>query len=228
MADEGPLGHRLLDRFGFVFGAVVLNVLILLIFEITAVPGAASFGEVVVTVLTGVTLVFALLAAGISRPFLNLALVAAVFSLGWTVFAVFTDFASVGFLRWFWFLLVIATPFVVLRRLVSHRTVTVDTLLGAASVYLLIAVAFMFLLLGLDSNDPGSVFGSAQPTTSFMYFSLVTITTLGYGDLSPKTDAARALAVMLAVLGQIYLVFVVSRMVGLYTRTITGDPEGPS
>jgi hypothetical protein len=57
-----------------------------------------------------------------------------------------------------------------------------------------------------------------------MYFSLVTITTLGYGDLSPVTEAARAAASATAIVGQIYLVFVVARMVGLYTFAVSTGP----
>ncbi len=50
-----------------------------------------------------------------------------------------------------------------------------------------------------------------------MYFSLVAITTLGYGDLAPVGEVARAAAAGAAVLGQIYLVFIVARLVALYT-----------
>jgi Na+-driven multidrug efflux pump len=50
-----------------------------------------------------------------------------------------------------------------------------------------------------------------------MYFSLVTITSLGYGDLAPVGEVARAAAAGAAVLGQIYLVFIVARLVALYT-----------
>ena len=50
-----------------------------------------------------------------------------------------------------------------------------------------------------------------------VYFSFVTLTTLGYGDVHPKSEAARILAMLEAVLGQLYLVILVARMVGMYT-----------
>jgi voltage-gated potassium channel Kch len=61
-----------------------------------------------------------------------------------------------------------------------------------------------------------------ESTTSFMYFSLVTVTTLGYGDLSPVTDWARLLATTEAVIGQVYLVTVVAMLVGLFAQQRVG------
>lgn len=195
-------------------------------FDLPTKSSATTAEEVAVTVLTAITLILALLASGASRPMFNLAVAAAVGFIGWALISFFAHTDSVTFLRSFWFLLVVATPFVVLRRVASHREVTSETLLGAASVYLLIGVAFMFLYLGIDEFQPGQFFGQTEPTTAFMYFSLVTITTLGYGDLSPVTEAARAAASATAIVGQIYLVFIVARMVGLYTFGVTtGRPS---
>jgi hypothetical protein len=50
-----------------------------------------------------------------------------------------------------------------------------------------------------------------------MYYSFVTLTTLGYGDIYPVSDAARILGMLEATLGQLYLVILVARLVGLYT-----------
>ena len=50
-----------------------------------------------------------------------------------------------------------------------------------------------------------------------MYYSFVTLTTLGYGDIYPTSDATRILAMLEATLGQLYLVILVARLVGLYT-----------
>ena len=52
---------------------------------------------------------------------------------------------------------------------------------------------------------------------TMMYYSFVTLTTLGYGDIYPVSDAARILAMLEATLGQLYLVILVARLVGLYT-----------
>lgn len=219
------MSQRLLDRFGFVLVAVSVTVLLLLVFDLPRTASATTSEEVLVTLLTAVTLILALMASGVSRPVFSIAVVAAVVFVSWAVVSFFSGSDSVGFLRWIWFLLVVATPFVVLRRLTAHRVVTSETLLGAASVYLLIAVAFMFLFLGIDSIQDGDFFGTIEPTTAYMYFSLVTITTLGYGDLAPAGETARAVAGACAIVGQIYLVFIVARMVALYTRDTKATPE---
>lgn len=228
MAEDAHVGSALVDRFGFVLAAVVVTVFVLLMFDLPTQSAQTTTEEVLVTLLTSLTLVLALLASGVSRPVIGFAVLAALLFLVWAAVSFALDANSVSFLRWFWFLLVVSTPFVVARRLFAHQTVTTETLLGAASVFLLIAVAFMFLFLGIDAADPGTFFGSPVPTTGFMYFSLVTITTLGYGDLVPATEGARAVAVSLAIVGQIYLVFVVARMVGLYTRDARDRRREPS
>ena len=225
MAEKVSRSNQLLDRFAFVLAAVSATIVVLLLFELPRHSSSTTSSEVAVTLLTGLTLILALLASGVSRPVLTFALLTAEVFVGWALTSFFTETDSVGFLRWFWFLLVVTTPFVVVRRLVAHRTVTAQTLLGAASVYLLIAVSFMFLFLGLDSIQSQNFFGHSEPTTGFMYFSLVTVTSLGYGDLAPATKEARALAAIGVVVGQIYLVFIVARMVALYTRTPRGDVD---
>ena len=95
---------------------------------------------------------------------------------------------------------------------------------GALSVYLLIGVVFSFLFIIVETVVPGSFDGltfhiaddSPREFHSFMYFSFVTITTLGYGDLLPIQPAARALAYMEALVGQIYLTVLVARLIGMY------------
>lgn len=65
------------------------------------------------------------------------------------------------------------------------------------------------------SDDWRAAHEQAQGT--LMYYSFVTLTTLGYGDIYPQNDAARILAMLEATLGQLYLVILVARLVGLYT-----------
>lgn len=78
-------------------------------------------------------------------------------------------------------------------------------------------MVFMYLFLAVDRFGDGSFFGEPETSTGFMYFSLVTITTLGYGDLVPASDVGRAVATSAAMLG--YLVFIVARLVALYTSS---------
>ena len=114
-----------------------------------------------------------------------------------------------------WVVLSVLAPVVVVRRLLHHHEVTSRTLQGAISAYLLIPVAFQFVFLTVDDLLPGGFFGSPKPPTAFMYFSLTTITTVGYGDLAPASDVGRLLATVEALLGQVFLVTFVALLVGL-------------
>jgi hypothetical protein len=111
----------------------------------------------------------------------------------------------------------------ILRQILSERDVTVDTIKGSACVYLLIGLAFAFAFALLEGVNPGSLsmvtgsgVASERALNEFVYFSYVTLTTLGYGDITPLTGTARSLAVIEATLGQFYLAVLVARLVGMY------------
>jgi voltage-gated potassium channel Kch len=96
--------------------------------------------------------------------------------------------------------------------------VTRDLIAGAIVVYLLMAIMWTFIYRVVETVHPGSF---TIPTADihermrFIYFSLVTITTLGYGDVVPKTSLATSLATLEAVVGQLYLVTTVAWLVGV-------------
>ena len=98
---------------------------------------------------------------------------------------------------------------------------TKDLIVGAAVVYLLFAIIWAQVYRSFDLIQPGSFYISEQDSMEqgfpYMYFSLVTITTLGYGDIHPIKPGSRTAASLEALIGQIYLVFTVARLVGIYT-----------
>jgi len=115
-----------------------------------------------------------------------------------------------------WLILALPAPIVVLKRVLSHDVVTRETVVGALSVYLLVALVFTFAFESGQriGGDPFFNQGIVGDSSDFVYFSLVTITTLGYGDLSPATEYGRFAATTEAVIGQIYLVTIVGFLVG--------------
>ena len=101
--------------------------------------------------------------------------------------------------------------------------VTADTIYGALAAYLLLGIGWAFVYLTVELFTPGSYSaanpmwaGDAGELPSFLYYSFVTLTTLGYGDVLPATAQAGTLAVTEAVMGQIYLAVLVARLVGSY------------
>jgi voltage-gated potassium channel len=90
---------------------------------------------------------------------------------------------------------------------------------GALSVYLLLGVVFSFVLSLLETWQPGSFLGADKFTggdfSDFSYLSFVTLTTLGYGDITPANPVAGSVLTLEAVSGQIYLTVLVARLVGM-------------
>ncbi len=99
--------------------------------------------------------------------------------------------------------------------------VDLSIVLGSVCVYLLVALLWGTGYALVERLHPGAfAFPSASggaAASALQYFSFVTITTLGYGDIQPVLPLARAMSVVEAVLGQLYLVILVARLVGMYT-----------
>ena len=117
-------------------------------------------------------------------------------------------------------LLVTATLPITLSRVIRHPRVTRETVLGALCAYVLVGLLFAFLYLAVSDLRSGPFF--AQPgehvQSEFLYYSFVTLTTLGFGDLSPSVGLPQALTAIEALLGQIFLATMVARLVTLWVR----------
>jgi voltage-gated potassium channel len=101
--------------------------------------------------------------------------------------------------------------------IIKSETVTREVIYAAMVVYLLGAQLWALVYTFLDLIDPAS-FNLPQGQSDFLifeYYSFVTLTTLGYGDITPLTKVAKAFSVLEAVVGQLYLVVVVAWFVGM-------------
>jgi hypothetical protein len=133
--------------------------------------------------------------------------------------------ATIIFLLWVSFLL--------LRNIiVRSHDVTVDLLLGAINVYLMVGIGFAFMFGLIELFQPGSFSGVGQSAMTgpeslpFLYFSFVSLTTLGYGDITPLTPFGMTTAYLEALFGQLYLAIMIARLVGLYiSRSAQRKPE---
>jgi len=109
--------------------------------------------------------------------------------------------------------LIIAAPGVILYRIFRHPVINVETILGAIDAYLLLGIAFAAVYRMLDTVDSHFFTQGAASGVKYLYFSFVVITTLGFGDLTPRTDIGRVIVSLEALLGQIFLVTVVAVLV---------------
>jgi len=129
--------------------------------------------------------------------------------------------------------LVVIAPVAILSHLVRRMALSTETFLGAVCVYLLIAQLFstLFVLTAIIAGQPFFVQTSHPSTIDFIHFSFVTMTTVGYGDLTSALSVGRMVAMIEAVFGQLYLITVVSLVVqNLGTkhqeRREAGEPPG--
>ncbi|MFM0733116.1 potassium channel family protein [Paraburkholderia sediminicola] len=98
---------------------------------------------------------------------------------------------------------------------------TFDRILGAVALYILIGVVWAEACQLINSHVPkayaGIAYGSAQyDRATWIYFSFVTLTTVGYGDITPLAHIARSLAILEALIGQLYPAIVLARLVSLH------------
>ena len=120
----------------------------------------------------------------------------------------------------------------------STQRVTANTLFAALCVYLLLGAVWALAFGLVDLIDPSAfaVTSRGGPTLVFrsggritntaIYFSFTTLTTLGYGDIVPRTPTAQMLAAMEAIVGQLYLAVLVARLVGLHISHSMKEPAG--
>ena len=217
--DDGPG----VDRFGLMLITTVATLTVLSLVDLypDESNAASRAGTAVVTLALCALLLLTARAVGLRRRWRRVVVVIAGVNLCVSgIFVLAGETASGGANRpsTLWVLIALAMPIVVVRRILHHQRVELSTLLGAISAYLLIAFTFTFAFLEVDGFQSTPFFGQSQPTTSFMYFSLTSISTLGYGDLVAVTNLGRLLATTEAVAGQMFLVTLVAALVGRFTR----------
>ncbi len=227
--------ERLIDRFGLLLGVTSASVVVQMLVNVDptqlgVLGSGAVAGSLALTLLTGATMVLALRTAGIRRRRRRgFEAVVGVLVVLLSVMLLATIMADEPVMAtqassppYFWLLLSAVAPFVVVRRLLQHQTVSVQTLYGALAAYLLLGITFGFAFQTVDALQTTPFFGTAEPTTSYLYYSFVTITTTGYGNLTAATELGQLLSVVEAVVGQVYLVTVVAMIVGLLAQRRAG------
>ena len=123
--------------------------------------------------------------------------------------------------------LVLSTPFAIGWRNLQNRTVTGETIMGALCIYVLIGLIFATVDYGyqLASTRPYFAQSGTHGTSDFVYFSYITMSTVGYGDLTPASGLPRTTAALEALTGQIFLVVLVARLVAMYTPSVLRRAE---
>lgn len=182
--------------------------------------------EVVVTALLALAVVLALWIAGARPLLLRLAVVVAI---GVTVLsAVNPDGAATAIANGL--VVSLGPPAIavgLVRGLRRRGMVTIEAVLGVLCIYLLLGMLFAFVYGAIDSLGGAPFFAQGTEATlpRLLYFSFTTLTTTGYGDFTARSNLGHTLAVSEGLLGQVYLVTVVSVIVGNLRRAPNGSPD---
>lgn len=215
---------RFLDRFGLLLLLTVASITMLSLADLSqsTTNGPQQAASILTAVLTAAALLVALRAAGLSRRWqrpVDVVVTAGVVASAILIVAgVSLNNEGADSAPYFTLVVALLAPIVVVRRLLTHRRVRRATLLGAVSAYLLIPVAFFYVFITVERIQGEPFFGQVETPASFMYFSLTTLTTVGYGDLVAVSQPGRLFANAEAVIGQIYLVTFVGLLIGILTQ----------
>jgi Ion channel len=226
---EGPHSSaaeraRVRDRFGLVLLLLLTTVVVSI-----AAPDE-SWVSVVATLVLGLAVVIALLASGAAhravRVGVMVALVVVAAAIGGSVAE--GDVAS-EVIAAAGLMLTLTTMGAIGRRIRMHAEISALTVLGAICIYVLLGLSFAFAyqLIGVLGPDPFFASGSTGTRSEYVYFSFITMATVGYGDLTAAGGVGRAAAALEGIVGQIYLVTAVAALVGNLGR-IRERPELPS
>jgi Ion channel len=207
------------DLPGARYGIVLVLLLVTFVFMASGPTGA--WVPLVTVTLQGATLLAALAASEASRRLVRISVVVVVLGLASGIASLVTDTSnSRGLTSLLSILLVGVAPAAIAASMFRKRKVDVHTVLGAICIYVFIGMffAFAFAAMGALGSGPFFVQESNATTADYLYFSFVTLTTVGYGDLTAADGLGRATAVFDALLGQIYLVTVLALLVSQLGR----------
>jgi hypothetical protein len=199
------------------FGLVLLGLVLAFAVQGVAEPGA--WEQVLVSALLAGTLLMALWAANVRPRLMQAAVVIAGLMVAISVVGAASGHVDSAAARLANLLLVLLAPPAlvvgIVRSLRARNQVTVEAVFGVLCLYILLGMAFAFLY-GAIGRLTGTFFAEQEPVTTArcLYFSFTTLTTVGYGDLTAATNLGHTLSVTEALTGQIYLVTVVSLIVG--------------
>jgi hypothetical protein len=115
-------------------------------------------------------------------------------------------------------LILLLTAVLIVRRVLARATVTMQSIYGALSAYIVIGLMFAAFYAAIEHLGAAAFFANGQTASvqTFQYFSFTTLTTLGYGDFTAAGNGGRAVAVMEAMTGQVFLATLVARLVAAF------------
>jgi hypothetical protein len=201
------------------YGVVLGLIVAMFFFAATAVT--APWSTAVILVLQGLIFAVALWTSAreLERNVGALVLVASA-ALAVVVLSLGTGRVVTGVVAIYSAALTVATVLVIARGVMGQTEINAKSVSGAVSIYVLLGILFVFVYAAIAAlgRKPFFVQGATPTRSLLLYFSFVTMTTVGYGDYTAKPQVGRTFAVIEALSGQLYLVTVVAILVSQFGR----------
>jgi hypothetical protein len=208
---------RFAERVGSAFGLVLL--LVLTTYALLSLTDYRHWPGIVTALVSSTSAVVALVSAGSKHSVVRWAGRIAVIAVGMEIAAVASGRGGVLALSALIQLgLLSMGAFAVLRAVLSESQVGFRTILGAVSVYLVLAIQFAYLYVFIDRIQPGAFFAGNPRlgTGDYVFFSITTLTTTGYGNLVPAAQPGKLFSGFEMFTGQLFVVTLIAGLVSLW------------
>jgi len=206
------LGSTKYKMFNFMASIIILLLL-------SAILEGYKYGFLVINTASTIVFILGIYAAGNNK---RNVIILIILGLPWFLSEwIFTRSSETIFVSILFFLFIIGT---MIDHILHTDDVSTDTLYEAVCVFLLLGLLWASFYNYIEYISPGIIFVKnnvdvAKPLTAneIIYYSYTTLTTLGYGDITPLTPIGRTVSVLEAIFGQLFLAFLVARLVAIYT-----------
>jgi len=206
------LGSTKYKMFNFMASIIILLIL-------SAILEGTKYGYLVINTASTIVFILGVYAAGRNK---RNVLILIILGLPWFFSEwIFTQSSETIFTSVLFFLFITGT---ITDHILRSEEVSADTLYGAVCVYLLLGLLWASIYGFLEYVSPGIVFVANNSdvvdhltSNEIIYYSYTTLTTLGYGDITSLTPEGRIVSVLEAIVGQLFIAFLVARLVAIYT-----------
>lgn len=213
----GERWSRFAGRVANAFGLVLL--LVIASYALGSLIPSKGWSAVVIAAVASAAAVAALASSGVGLNFVRYGFLAGCAAVTLAVISAATnESAPLAASALIELTLLAAAMLAILRAVISQREVGFRTILGAVSVYVMLGLLFTFLFLAIDRLQAGPFFGAdvTPQTGDFLFFSITTLTTTGYGNLVPAAQPGKLFAGLEMLTGQIFVVTFVAGLVSLW------------
>jgi hypothetical protein len=205
------------ERFKSAYGLVLL--LVLATFVAQSLVPFKAWGGVVITALAAISATVALASSHLRHPVVTwswrFAALGIVLAIVGAISGGRAFFAAAALIQ---ASLLLVGAFAVLRAVLTERQVGFRTILGAVSVYISLGLLFTFVYVAIEKISGNPIFGAGVnvETGDYVFFSMTTLTTTGYGNLVPAYQPGKMFSVVEMLMGQVFLVTLIARLVSMW------------